>query len=165
MPLCPALTAELWLDDKDVSLCFLSSLIQIPQNPHHPIWELTGKCRTTRASLVLFPFFVDMFASLLINSLKKEFKDLIECASCREDAARNLHPCGTDWSGLLFLFLTPVIFFLFYTFWKENGLLMDLGLFLQMEKVYVIVYGNLYRLRSEERRVGKECRSRWSADH
>ena len=31
--------------------------------------------------------------------------------------------------------------------------------------VYAILHGQVWRIRSEERRVGKECRSRWSPYH
>ena len=34
-----------------------------------------------------------------------------------------------------------------------------------MIKVLFVCHGNICRSRSEERRVGKECRSRWSPYH
>ena len=52
----------------------------------------------------------------------------------------------------------PELFNLFGISIRYYGLLWAIGIFF----AYVVVH---YQYRSEERRVGKECRSRWSPYH
>ena len=62
------------------------------------------------------------------------------------------------------LFFTPPVILLVILLKKRIKPVFYKGFIFTMIALYVIVY--LYRMiRSEERRVGKECRSRWSPYH
>ena len=48
---------------------------------------------------------------------------------------------------------------------KKYGTTDNFGIFVNMEKGEIEIYQSKEIVRSEERRVGKECRSRWSPYH
>src|SRR2546422_9617044 len=74
-----------------------------------------------------------------------EVMDLcLECKGCKAEC-----PANVDMAKLKYEFL--------HHYYAANGLPLRNRLFGRIER--------LHRLRSEERRVGKECRSRWSPYH
>ena len=91
--------------------------------------------------------------------------------------ARNLNACviGSSGSGKTRFWLTPQLLQAHSSYVvvdPKGGTLDQCGRFLQREKYRVRVFNSIdfsksmhYNGRSEERRVGKECRSRWSPYH